>query len=115
MEQQHKQPPMVVRDKVFLQARSAIYYILGVIEVLLIFRFLFKMMAANPASGFVAVIYAITDALLIPYFGIFKSTTARSDGVQVILEPATLVGVIVYALIAWGIIKLIEIYRITRQ
>jgi hypothetical protein len=100
------------QDKVFAQAKSIVYYVLGVLEILLGFRFIFKLLAANPTSGFVSMIYAITNVLLVPFTGIFQTAVAPMNGIQAILEPATLVGIAVYAVIAWGIIKLIGVIRI---
>lgn len=101
-------------DKTFLQYKSIVYYVLGIIEVLLAFRFIFKLLGANPNSGFVSFIYGVTSAFLLPFTGIFGTARANMDGTQAILEPATLVGMVIYAVIAWGIIKLIEIARINK-
>ena len=111
---EHRNSSLLSTDKGFLQARSTVYYILGVLEVLLGFRFLFKLLAANPQSGFVSMIYAITNGLLAPFSGIFRAASAPMNGTQAILEPATLVGMAVYAVIAWGVIKLIEVIRINK-
>lgn len=91
--------------------RKIVYYILGVIEVLLAFRLVFKLLGANPASSFVAGIYALSNIFLSPFTGIFRTATARGVETQSILEPSTIVAMLVYAIIAWGIVKLIEIIR----
>lgn len=112
---EHQDPTYVLsKDKVFVQSKSIVYYVLGVLEVLIGFRFIFKLLAANPESGFVSMIYAITDVLLVPFTGIFTTAATPMNGIQSILEPATLVGIAVYAVIAWGIIKLIEVIRINK-
>ncbi len=86
--------------------RRIIYYVLGVLEVLFAFRFLFKLLGANPLSPFVSFIYALTKVFLYPFIGIFRTSVIET---QAVFEPATLIGMIVYALIALGIVKLIEI------
>ncbi|HBW35013.1 YggT family protein [Desulfosporosinus sp. BICA1-9] len=98
-------------DKGCLQVKSAVYYILGVLEVLLAFRFMFKLLAANPQNGFVSLIYSITNAFLDPFLGIFRTETVRMDNIKGILEPASIVGMMVFAVIAWGIVELIEVFR----
>lgn len=110
----HRDSSLLSEDKSYQQAKSAIYYVLGFVEVLLAFRFLFKLLGANSQSGFVAMIYAVTKALLLPFFGIFGTASASMDGTRAILEPATLVGMAVYAVIAWGIVKLIEVFRVRK-
>jgi uncharacterized membrane protein len=88
------------------KVRRITYYVLGVLEVLFVFRFLFKLLGANPLSPFVSFIYALTKVFLYPFVGIFRTSVIET---QAVFEPATLIGMIVYALIAWGIVKLIEI------
>lgn len=88
-----------------------VYYILGLLEALFAFRLVFKLLGANPKSGFVSFIYAVTQVFLAPFTGIFR--TAETQGIETrsVLEPMTIIAMIVYALIAWGIVKLIMIIK----
>ena len=92
-----------------LKARKIVYYILGVLEVLLTFRLVFKLLGANPQSPFVSFIYSISQAFLSPFSGIFQSAVTKGFETQSVLEPTTIIAMIVYAVVAWGIVKLIEI------
>lgn len=112
--EQRRSSSALAEDKFFVQTRSIVYYVLGVLEILFAFRFVFKLLAANPNSGFVSMIYSITNVFLYPFSGIFQTATAPMDGLQAVMEPATLVGMAVYALIAWGIIKFIEVIRLNQ-
>ena len=94
-----------------LKAKNIVYYILGVLEVLFAFRLVFKLLGANPQSPFVSFIYSVSQAFLIPFTGIFRSAVTKGIEAQSILEPTTIIAMIVYAIIAWGIVKLIEISR----
>ncbi|HBW35277.1 MAG: hypothetical protein VR66_04960 [Peptococcaceae bacterium BRH_c23] len=94
-----------------LQAKRIVYYILGVLQVLLAFRLIFKLLGANPQSPFVSFIYSVSQAFLIPFNGIFRSAVTKGIEAQSVLEPTTIIAMIVYAIIAWGIVKLIEIRR----
>ena len=96
-------------DRGNLKARKIVYYILGVLEVFFAFRLVFKLLGANPQSPFVSFIYSVSQAFLSPFSGIFKSTVTKGFETQSVLEPATIIAMIVYAVIAWGIVKLIEI------
>jgi len=93
--------------------KRIVYYILGVIEVLLAFRLVFKLLGANPSSAFVSFIYTLSNIFMAPFTGIFRTATTRGVETQAVLEPAIVVAIIVYAVIAWGIAKLIEIARKT--
>jgi hypothetical protein len=46
-----------------------------------------------------------------PFTGIFKTANVSEIENSSVLEPATLVAMLVYALLAWGIVKLIMIFR----
>jgi hypothetical protein len=94
-----------------VRATQIVYYVLGVLEVLFTFRLVFKLLGANPQSPFVSLIYSITQVFLAPFSGIFPSATTKGLETQSVLEPPTIIAMIVYAVIAWGIIKLIEINR----
>ena len=99
----------------FLKARHTIYFILGVIEVLLGFRFIFKLLGANPQNGFVAFLYSISSIFSAPFSGIFDSFVSSGLAAKSVFEPAAIIGMIVYAVIAWGITSLIRIKANSRE
>ena len=103
--------PVINTDPRNLQARKIVYYILGVLEVLFAFRLIFKLLGANPQSLFVSFIYSVSQAFLIPFTGIFRSAVTKGIEAQSVLEPTTIIAMIVYGIIAWGIVKLIEIRK----
>lgn len=94
-----------------LRARKIVYYILGILEVLFAFRLVFKLLGANPQSPFVSFIYSVSQAFLSPFSGIFRSAVTKGIEAQSVLEPTTIIAMIVYAVVAWGIAKLIEISK----
>ncbi len=86
-----------------------VYFILGVVEVLLIFRFILRITGANPVSGFVRFIYSITQLLIWPFEGIFHRAVTQGVETTAVFEPSTLVAMVVYGVLAWGIIHLVSI------
>ncbi len=92
-------------------ATNVVWYIVGFIAVLLAFRFVLKLFGANPASGFVDAIYSITNILTAPFDNIFGVSRATAGEVRSVFEPSILVAAAVYALIGWGIVKIININR----
>lgn len=86
-----------------------IFFLFGVIEVLLLFRTLFKLAGANPGSGFVSFVYSLTGLFILPFRGIFPTATGTGVVTTAVLEPATLVAFAVYAVLAWGIVALVRI------
>lgn len=92
-----------------------VYYIFGAIEVLLAFRLVLRLFGANPDSGFVSWVYDFSAGFIWPFLGIFPNPSTEGAVTAAVFEPATLVGIVVYALLAWGIAKLISIIAGERQ
>ncbi|MGE4283853.1 MAG: YggT family protein [Clostridia bacterium] len=92
-----------------IQTRNIIYYILSVIEALLVFRLLFKLLGANANNGFVSLIYSLTQILTAPFSGIFQTGVTNTDGTQFVFEPAVIIAMIVYAIIARGLASLTKL------
>lgn len=60
--------------KIILRFNQIIWYILGLIEALLVFRIILKALGANPNSGFASFIYAVTGPLALPFRGILQTS-----------------------------------------
>lgn len=86
-----------------------VYYFFGVLETLLLFRLVLKIAGAGVNSWFVSIIYTITRFFIMPFEGIFRRVSAQGIKTVSIFEPATIVAIIVYAVVAIGIVKLIRI------
>lgn len=86
-----------------------IYFIFGFLEILLAFRLIFKLAGASTSSAFVNFIYGLTGLFILPFEGIFSRGVSRGIETASILEPATIVALVVYALLSWGIVKFIHI------
>ncbi|PIS21366.1 YggT family protein [candidate division WWE3 bacterium CG_4_10_14_0_2_um_filter_42_7] len=84
-------------------------------EILLAFRLVLKLMGASTASAFVGLIYGITGIFILPFEGIFRRGFSEGLETTSVLEPATLVAIIVYAVVAWGIVKLLRILSGEKQ
>lgn len=90
------------RIKPLYRGTQVIWYILGVIEILLAFRFFLKLAAANPNAGFSRFIYILTYPFAEPFVNVFR--LSRIEGS--IFEWTTILAMLVYLLVAWGLIKL---------
>ena len=110
------EPTTVVREPV--AARSAavvtvepraiqvVYLVLGIIEALLALRLILRLLGANSANAFVGLIYNLTYPLIVPFTGIFA--LPANLGVAG-FELATLIAMVIYALIAYLIVAIIRI------
>jgi hypothetical protein len=86
-----------------------IYYLFGTLEILLAFRMILKLMGASFSSFFVRVIYSVTGMFILPFEGIFRRSVTQGLETKSVLEPSAFVAVIVYPILAWGIVKLLRI------
>lgn len=87
------------------KAMQVLYFILGLIEILLATRFFLLLLGANVYAGFAQFIQMLTDPLMVPFVGLFPPV----QGEVSTFSMSTLVAMGVYALLFWGIGKLIKI------
>lgn len=85
------------------KATQLIWLALGILEMLLALRILLKLVAANPASPIVALIYVFTDLFMLPFMGM--TVTPAAGGM--VLEIPAFFAMIIYALIAWAFERLV--------
>ena len=83
---------------------ALIVFAFGALEGVIGLRFLLKLLDANSKNDFASFVYGFTGLFLAPFGGLF-SNPATSGGN--ILEITSVVAMIVYALIAWAIIRLV--------
>jgi hypothetical protein len=93
--------------KPLYRAHRIIWYAFGILEALLAFRFLLKLLAANSAAGFTSFIYGITAPFVAPFINVFRVT--RVEGST--FEWTTLLAMLVYWLLAWALTKLFVMSR----
>jgi len=92
-----------------------VYFFFGALDILLAFRLVLKLMGASASSAFVRLVYGLSGIFILPFEGIFRRWFAQGVETTSILEPSTLVAIIVYAVLAWGIVKLIRIFSGEQQ
>jgi len=88
--------------KPLYRGTQIVWYLLGILEALLAFRFVLKLLAANSSAGFTSFIYNASYPFAAPFLSVFR--TMKIEGS--VFEWTTLLAMLVYWLIAWGIIKL---------
>lgn len=93
------------------RAYRLVYFILGLLEVILALRFVFKLLGANPANIFAILVYGVSGLLLLPFRGLFSGAAIVADVTARVIEPSTIIAMIVYALLAWGVAKWILIFK----
>ena len=94
--------------KPIYRGTQVVWYILGVIEVLLAFRFILKLLGANPEAGFSSFIYGITYIFATPFLSVFRSSRVVEGS---LFEWTTILSMVVYWIVATGIIQLFMMGR----
>lgn len=89
--------------KPLYRGTQIVWYIVGLLEFILILRFILKMLAANPAAGFSSFIYGISWPFAAPFLNVFRISQVSGS----VFEWTTLLAAIIYWLVAWGIIKIL--------
>jgi ABC-type Na+ efflux pump permease subunit len=89
--------------KPLFRGTQIVWYAFTLLEILLAFRVFFKFTDANSAAGFTNFIYAVTWPFAEPFIAVFRTTTLAGQ----IFEWTTLLAMVVYLLIAWGISNLL--------
>ena len=89
-------------------AARIVSYLLGIIEVILAFRFALALLGANRSNDFAQLVFNLSYPFVQPFFGLFGYTPRYGASH---LELYTLVAMAVYAIVAWGIISLIRLPR----
>ncbi len=79
------------------------WLVFGVIEGLLVIRLVLKLLGANPRAGFSDFIYDVTGPFVAPFTAMFNDPASRGS----VLELGTIIAIIVYALVAWLVARLI--------
>lgn len=81
-----------------------VFFVAGVIEVLLAVRFVLQLLGANAEAGFVSFTYGLSGVFMLPFNAILGTTQAEGS----VFDWSVLVAIAVYALVAWGITALIN-------
>lgn len=91
------------RTRPLYRGTQIVWYILGIIEVILAFRFILKLLGANAAAGFTSFIYGASYIFATPFLAVFQNTRVVAGSV---FEWTTILAMLVYWVVAVGIIRL---------
>jgi hypothetical protein len=93
----------VQNRNITFKATQLVWLLLGILEAFFALRFVLKLIGANPSSPIAVFIYGFTGLFLFPFAGL---TGTPSLG-NMVLEVSTLIAMAIYALLAWGLERLI--------
>ncbi len=83
---------------------NIVYFLFGTLELLLGVRVIFKLISVNPDNGFARFIEDLSSPFVTLFASLLTNPTLGTTGV---LEVTTLIAMLVYAILAWLLGRLI--------
>jgi uncharacterized protein YggT (Ycf19 family) len=87
------------------RAAAVVGFVVGIVDIFIAARFLGKLLGASSQSAFVNFIYQVSAPMVAPFKGIFGNGGSSTNS----FETASLVAIVVYAVIGWGLVVGIRI------
>ena len=94
-----------IRTNIRYWTRAISYFLLGVLEITLLLRFIFRLLGANAYNSFIPFLYNVSYPFVAAFHGIFDARTVGNG----VLEFSTLIAMLIYALIVWGIVTFVNV------
>jgi hypothetical protein len=82
---------------------NVISFLLGVLEMTLLLRFVSRLLGASQEYSFILLLYHFSQLFVAPLDTVFHD---QALGVRSVFEISTLLAVLAYALLAWGLVAL---------
>ena len=93
--------------KPLFRGTQIVWYLFTLLEIVLIFRLVMRFVGANPSAGFTSFIYAVSGPFVQPFIAVFRPTLVAGQ----VFEWTTLLAIVVYYLIAWGLTSLLAMSK----
>lgn len=94
------------RQSIIAKVVRFIWLATGLLEFMILLRMLLKLIAANPNNVFTQLVYGFTDLFLWPFTGLIASPSA---GNGMVLEISSFFALLVYAVLAWVVVQMVQL------
>ena len=84
---------------------QVVWLLLGLLETVIGLRVIFKLIAVNGANSFAALLYNVTNLFVAPFTSLVKAPASGG----MVLEISSIIAMVVYLLIAWGLERIIYV------
>lgn len=108
MPQKVRETKHTVQDNGLQTISRIMQVIFALIQIMLVFRFAFKLLGANASNVFVNLIYATTAPLVGLFEGIFSEVNMEGNTFAV-FEPATVIAIIVTAAVSYIVLRMLSV------
>jgi uncharacterized protein YggT (Ycf19 family) len=86
---------------------NSLYWLAGMLEILLVMRFLLRLFGANPQNSFARLINDLSAPFIAPFSTLFISPT--SEGGANIFDVNVVIAIVAYALLSYLAVSLIRL------
>jgi len=97
------------KDKASVYMASVMYFLFVLIELLLIFRLILKLMGAHVDQIFVYIIYTESQIFIAPFKGIADEVRTTFFGNIGFFDPGIFIALAFYPLLCFGIVKFTQL------
>lgn len=97
LQQEERRLEVARQRNVFAKIINAIYLLVGLLEILLLLRFVLRLFGANTENTFATFIYNLSEPFIAPFSTLFVSPV--TSGGASIFDVNVLVAMVVYALL----------------
>lgn len=80
-----------------------VWLFFGLLEALIGFRIILKLIAANPNNWFTNFVYQLSNVFLWPFQNIVSNPSFQNS----VIEITSMIAILVYAFIAWALVRII--------
>lgn len=108
MPQKVKETKHTVQDNGLQTVSRFMQVFFAIVQILLVFRFAFKLLGANASNVFVNLIYATTAPLVGLFEGIFSEVNLEG-GTFAVFEPAAVIAIVVTAAVSYIVFRLLSV------
>jgi YggT family protein len=95
------------RNTTLIWIMNSLYWLAGMLEILLVMRFLLRLFGANPQNGFAHLINKLSAPFVAPFSTLFISPT--SEGGANIFDVNVVIAIVAYALLSYLVVSLIKL------
>ena len=96
-------------DNTVSKVAQIVWFIVGVLVLLLMLRIVLSLLGANEANAFASFVYGLTDIFVAPFRGLLQQGEFQRGVSR--FEVETLVAALIYLLVGWGIVGAINLAK----
>lgn len=80
-----------------LRLHNLVYFLVGILQTLIVFRFLFRALGANPNNPIVSFIYEVTAPFIAPFVDIFPAFVTG----RIVIEWSIILALLFYSFVGY--------------